>query len=175
MEKWHPVIGYEGFYEVSNLGRVRSLDRNVTYRNGRNKDWRGQILKSSMTGSGYPGVELCRNGTGKTTLVHVLVAAAFIGPRPKGKHVAHYDGDKSNPKLSNLRYASPTENNADKIRHGKTAHGERNGLAKLTDADIMAIRARLQAGERGNAIAKDFGVTPANISQIKLLQTWPHL
>jgi len=174
-ERWRSVVGFEGIYEVSNLGRVRSLDRNVVYVSGRTQAWRGQILKPTPSGNGYLAVELCRNGTGKTTNIHTIVAASFLGPRPPNKQVAHRDGDKENPRLSNLRYATCLENQADKIHHGRTAHGERNGLAKLTDSDVIAIRARLNHGETGISVAKDFGVTPANISQIKLRRTWPHL
>ena len=174
-ERWLSVPGFEGVYEVSDFGRVRSLDRDVVYVNGRTQRWRGQILKSSLTGNGYPAVELCRNGTGKTTSVHSIVAASFLGPRPPDKEVAHRDGNKENPKLSNLRYATCTENQADKIPHGKTAHGERNGLAKLTAGAVITIRERLNVGETGRAVAKDFGITPANVSQIKLRRTWPHI
>ena len=174
-ERWLPVTGFEGVYEVSNLGRVRSLDRDVVYVSGGTRPWRGQILKPSLTSNGYPAIELCRNGTGKTTSVHSIVAASFLGPRPPDKQVAHRDGDKENPKLSNLRYATCTENQADKIPQGRTAHGERNGLAKLTSAAVITIRERLNAGETGIAVAKDFGVTPSNISCIRLRRTWPHI
>jgi hypothetical protein len=174
-ERWLPVTEFEGIYEVSDFGRVRSLDRDVRYVNGRTQPWQGRLLKPSLASGGYPSVELCQNGSGKTTAVHSIVAAAFLGPRPPDKQVAHRDGNKENPRLSNLRYATPTENHADKVIHGKTAHGERNGLAKLTAVDVIAIRVRLKAGEPGISIAKDFGVTPANISQIRLRHTWPHI
>lgn len=174
-ERWLPVIGFEGIYEVSDFGRVRSLDRNITYRNGGTRLWRGRILKSSQNSGCYPCVELCRNGGGKTASVHQLVAESFIGPRPPRKQVAHRDGNKANPALSNLRYAYPRENHADKIIHGTMHYGERNGLAKLTDSQVIEIRSRLDLGERGGALAIEFDVTHANISQIKLRRTWPHL
>ena len=112
-ERWLPVPDYEGFYEVSSLGRVRSLVR-MTAR-GR----RGGRMKETPPGTcGYPVVSLWAHGTGRTVAVHVLIAAAFLGSRPAGMEVRHLDGDPSNCVLSNLAYGTHAENMRDMLAHG---------------------------------------------------------
>lgn len=116
-EIWKPVVGYEGSYEVSDLGRVRSLDRVVVTRRGPRR-YRGRLLKLTYPGAGYPAVQLLKVGVARTGLVHHLVLAAFVGPRPPGMEACHYDDDKTNGQLSNLRYASRSENTLDRVRNG---------------------------------------------------------
>jgi hypothetical protein len=110
-ERWLPVVGYEGLYEVSDFGRVRSLPRPGTQRGGR-------ILKLPPNSGGYPVVSLSRANRHVTRPVHVLVAAAFLGPRPNGMQVCHNDGHRTNAVLANLRYDTPGGNSQDMIRHG---------------------------------------------------------
>ncbi len=112
-EEWRPVVGHEGYYEVSNLGGVRSVDRV----NARGR-WKGRPLRPATRDSGHLCVSLCRNSVCRTKNVHSLVAEAFIGPRPDGLQVAHYDGNPTNNILSNLRYATQSENLLDSVRHG---------------------------------------------------------
>lgn len=88
-ENWRPVPGHEGAYEVSDHGRVRSLDR-----------------------------EVCL-GRGNSQCVHALVAAAFLGPRPDGADVCHRDGDATNNRAGNLYYGSRSQNNRDIASHGR--------------------------------------------------------
>lgn len=113
-EEWRPVVGFPD-YRVSSEGRVVSL-----------RKWRGQagprLLRTHPNGFGYPVVQLygC-DGTHRNRvarLVHTLVATAFLGPRPEGMEVCHFDGDPANPRLSNLRYDTPVANARDKVRHG---------------------------------------------------------
>lgn len=118
-EEWRPVVGYEGAYEISDRGRVRSMDRVRTDTWGRRTRYLGQLLKprrSGPQGKYYLTVALTNGAHGK---IHVLVAAAFIGPRPDGAQVCHNDGDRFNNQASNLRYATPSENNHDIVRHGR--------------------------------------------------------
>lgn len=115
-ERWLPVVGYEGLYEVSSLGRVRSLDR-VTEGKCR-KRVAGVILSQAVTaGTGYLGVGLWRGGRQERWNVHRLVSEAFLGPRPEGMDTCHYDGDKSNNSASNLRYDTRGNNLLDSVRH----------------------------------------------------------
>jgi hypothetical protein len=111
IEHWRPVVEYEGFYDVSDLGRVCSRPRPGTKRGGR-------ILKLPLNSHGYPIVSLSRDNSHVTRPVHVLVAEAFIGPRPAGFHVCHNDGDRTNDALANLRYDTPAGNAQDMIDHG---------------------------------------------------------
>lgn len=117
-ERWLPVVGWEGLYEISDLGRVRSLPRQ-----GSNGHWYGGgYLKPGIGGGGYPYVNLCKNNAGRRLRIHVLIAAAFIGPRPDGYEIRHLDGNPANSVLVNLAYGTHSENARDTVRHG--AHSE---------------------------------------------------
>ena len=118
-ERWKPVNGYEGIYEVSSHGRVRSVDRTVTRSDGRVHRHKGKLLRTPLSaGGGYPFVQLSNHGKTQVRTVHSLVAGAFIGTRPEGTEVCHNDGNPTNNHLDNLRYGTPSENELDKLRHG---------------------------------------------------------
>jgi hypothetical protein len=135
MEQWRPVVGFEGRYEVSDAGRVRSLPRLIRQkaRSGTEYTLRksGRLLRSGVASNGYPTVAL---GRGNTRTLHSLVTEAFIGPRPSGQEVRHLDGDRKNPRLSNLTYGTRTENILDAVAHGtwmsekRAAHMRRIGF-----------------------------------------------
>ena len=111
VELWRDVPNYEDAYQVSNLGRVRSLP------GGRRH---GKVLRPAPSGRGYPAVALCA-GAGikpKNHYVHHLVALAFIGPRPEGLDVCHTNGDMSDNRVENLRYDDVSGNMRDAVRHG---------------------------------------------------------
>jgi hypothetical protein len=110
-ERWRPVVGYEGLYEVSDRGRVRSL------RFGR---WgtRHRMLRG-WTHDGYRYVELSRRPGSTAMRVHCLVLEAFIGPRPPGLYGCHNDGNPGNNELGNLRWDTPTSNLFDRVKHGR--------------------------------------------------------
>jgi hypothetical protein len=109
-ERWLPVSGYHGFYEVSDHGRVRSLPRTST---------RGGILKASPSKQrGHMYVSLCREGKQKSFTVHSLVMKAFVGAPPPCQEIRHLDGDPSNNHLDNLKYGTRGENNLDQVLHG---------------------------------------------------------
>jgi hypothetical protein len=113
MEVWKDVAGYEGLYQVSNEGQVKSLARTIVRSDGQNKTIEEKVLKSGMSSKGYLQINLCRNGKQKTVKIHRLVAETFI-PNPKNKpEVNHKDGKKGNNLFSNLEWATPSEN----IRH----------------------------------------------------------
>ena len=118
LEQWKPVHGYEGIYEVSSHGRVRSLDRTVTYSDGRVRRYKGKVLRATLSSGGYPCLSLYSQGKEKRRYVHSLVAEAFIGTRPKGMEVCHNDGDPANNHLDNLRYDTHSDNMLDSVRHG---------------------------------------------------------
>ena len=119
-ESWQPVPGYEGLYEVSDQGRVRSLDREIQKR-GRagvlmNLRLQGRVLKAQMDGNVRLFVTLSRNGKYKPQRVHTLVAHAFLGPRPEGLQINHIDGDCQNNAASNLEYCTASENMKHAVR-----------------------------------------------------------
>lgn len=114
-EIWRDVPGYEGSYQVSNLGRVRSLDRVVRYVDGRTREYPGQLLVPYHNKRGYAGVNLGK-GAKHRRLVHRLVAQVFI-PNPQAKpEVNHRDGDPSNNRVWNLEWATPGENMGHALR-----------------------------------------------------------
>lgn len=114
-ERWIPIPGYEGRYEVSDLGNVRSLARISVRSNGRPLPVRERILKpTAHYRSGHLRVFL----EGKCIEVHRLVAAAFLGPRPDGLEVCHWDDNPRNNHVSNLRYGTFSDNMRDRVRNG---------------------------------------------------------
>jgi hypothetical protein len=115
-ERWRPVPGY-GHYEVSDTGRVRSVDRWLPYRNTFRLH-RGRELRPGRLTSGHLAVHLHQDAVGRSIRVHQLVLAAFVGPPPMGHEVRHLDGDPSNNNLLNLTYGTRSENRYDEVRHG---------------------------------------------------------
>jgi hypothetical protein len=118
-ERWLPVVGFEGFYEVSDQGRVRSVDRTVPYRDGRkDKFYPGRIRKTSLT-RGYPALMLKAAGRRWNVYVHVLVCEAFHGLRLDPSHeVRHLNGTRTDNRSENLVWGTRAENMQDMIRHG---------------------------------------------------------
>jgi hypothetical protein len=175
-ECWKPIAGYEGLYEVSDLGRIKSLPHVMVRSNGYPKTILGMIRKTPIgVRGGYPMVMLCKNGTKSPKAVHTLVARAFIGPRPPGKEVAHFDGNPANAGLLNLRYATPVENAADTIRHGRMPRGSTNGQSKLTEQQVIDIRAASRHGRTGVSIAADYPVSVRTIQRIIIGDRWRHV
>lgn len=116
-EVWLPVVGYEGCYEVSSLGNVRSLPRLVTCRNGQSKTVRGRALRPHIGQHvPYRTVRLCKGNRHSTQRIYRLVAEAFIGPLPAGMHTCHNNSDSTDDRAANLRYDTPRENARDVVR-----------------------------------------------------------
>lgn len=175
VENWRPVIGYEGIYEVSDQGRVRSLDREVVFKNGRKRSYLGKILQHGYS-KGYPRVNLYKDTQPCCELIHQLVLAAFIGPLPIGQEVRHYDGDRTNCTLGNLLYGTRRDNYFDKYRHGKDVRGERHGLSRLKEHDIRCIRKMCAIGAYSQKqIAEFFDIDPSHVSDIKNRNRWGHI
>lgn len=117
-EQWKPVPGYEGYYEVSDQGRVRSLDRVIEYADGRKTRTLGKNLKPHTLSSGHQTIMLQRSGTSKRQLVHRVVLSAFVGPCPPDMEACHWNDDPADNRLENLRWAPRSENNRDRVRNG---------------------------------------------------------
>ncbi|MBN6885364.1 NUMOD4 motif-containing protein/HNH endonuclease [Cytobacillus horneckiae] len=110
MEIWKDISGYEGLYQVSNKGRVKSLERTIVRSDGQNKTIAEKILKQGTSSKGYQQINLCQNGKQKTMKIHRLVSEAFI-PNPENKpQVNHSNGNKQNNYVSNLEWATNGEN-----------------------------------------------------------------
>lgn len=118
-EQWRPIPGYEGHYEVSDHGRVRSIDRKVSHAASGHITLKGRMLKPAKGKRGYFHVNLTKERRGKTFTVHRLVALAFIGEPPfAGADCCHWDDDKENNHVSNLRWGTRSDNVQDSIRNG---------------------------------------------------------
>ena len=139
-EVWKPIAGYEGFYEVSSLGRVRSLDRTVYFRNGKGqRDYKGKILRRIYRNDGYPCVNLVKNNYVDKKLIHRLVAQAFID-NPDGLPVVnHISGVKSDCSVGNLEWCTSEDNN----RHAKInglMHDNTVGLQRINESNRIPVR-----------------------------------
>lgn len=176
-EEWRAAPGWEGLYEVSDFGRVRSLGR-MANRMGR---WgtpspipvRGRVLRVAVNRCGYPVVGLRNDGNRQVCTIHRLVAAAFIGPSEM--EIRHRDGNRMNCHVSNLAYSTHRDNMADMVAHGTCPLGAKNPQAKLTEEDIPAIRNRLASGVPKCRIGAEFGVSEATIRLIANGRTWRHV
>ncbi len=132
-------------------------------------------INPTTTNPGYHVVVLNHNGKKRQTKVHRLVLLTFIGPCPDLMICRHLDGNKTNNHVSNLAWGTPLENQNDRFLHGTDDQGERCCSAKLTDADVLAIRARAASGERYSDIAKAFSVAISNVSHIVRRRRWKHI
>lgn len=110
-EQWRPIPGWEGYYEVSDHGRVRSIKRAYRTQN--------KILRPRPNKNGYLRVALCRDSKSYERRVHQLVLETFVGKRPPGHVACHWDDDKSNNHIDNLRWGTHSDNMQDRVRNGK--------------------------------------------------------
>jgi len=143
-EVWRPVVGYDGLYEVSDMGRVRTLPHTRRSRSGRTAQVRLRLIRPVKLPPPHNHwtITLSRDGKRTSYPLHTLVLTAFSGPAPSGMQCRHMDGDPDNNRLDNLQWGTPLENAADRDRHGTTARGERNGCATLSDEHVREIKSR---------------------------------
>jgi hypothetical protein len=171
-EQWLPVSDWFG-YEVSDQGRVRSWKQRAK---GRvwvvDRSQPPRILKPEPR-NGYLSVRLSEKGrTARHENIHRLVLEAFVGPAAAGIHAAHGNGDGTDNRLANLRWATPSANNQDKVAHGTHQSGDRAGTAKLTWADVESIRSQRVSGAGVQSLARQFGVCRNTITSITTGRTW---
>jgi NUMOD4 motif/HNH endonuclease len=162
-EEWRPIRGYEGLYEISSWGRVRTVTT-------------GTIRVGSHHRQGYLSLTLSKKGTAHAYLVHRLVAEAFLGPGPDGMCVNHMNGHKQDNRAANLEYMTLAENNRHAKRLGlaRYVRGADIGLAKLTDAAVVSIRQKLAQGAHPMDLARQFNVGFGTIYAIRSGKTWRH-
>lgn len=167
-ELWKSIPEYEGYYEISNVGRVRRLFRGV-----RNLHRHSRLLKTNcLTNSGYRQACLSKNNVQSYRYVHALVAEAFVGPRPNGHVINHKDLNRINNCYDNLEYVTQQENTDHAIANGHVSpKGEHHKNAKLNWAIVRLIR-RLNGSLSGREMAKIWNVTPSVISRILNNNLW---
>ncbi len=120
-EAWMPVPGYEGLYEVSDAGLVRSVPRLITHRDGQQRRLRGVALRTRIDRDGYPQITLWSEGVGRTFKIHRLVLLAFVGKPNRGDVCLHGNGIPTDNTVANLSWGTQSENCLDAVTHG--THG----------------------------------------------------
>lgn len=162
-EIWKDIPGYEGRYQASTEGRIRSVDhrvRLVAHGKETTRLMRGRVLRPARyEKSGHVSVVLGHGAAGSP--VHQLIARTFLGPVPDGCEVCHNDGDPLNNSVSNLRYGTRSENIKDVVLQG-------GRWRKLSAEDVREIRELLGRGHTGAEIARAFCISQTQISKIKL-------
>lgn len=167
-EIWLPIVGYEGLYEVSDFGRIRSVDREISYKSTGIAIRRGKLLRGVTDKKGYIHLVLCKNGKQKTFFVSRLVAAAFKENPLSLPDVHHRDFDKSNNAASNLEWTSHREN----IAHSVKEHRYRK---RLTPEIVTKIRERARNGESQAAIARSLSIRYQTVHLIVNGHYWRHI
>ena len=152
-ETWLPAIGYPG-YQVSDLGRVRSHKGKSVF-----------LLTEKYSAAGRAQVRLYTKDGRKTIQVSVLIAEAFLGPKPEGLWCLHRDDDKRNNCVSNLYWGTPSDNSNDAYANGRRVGPKR----KLTDDQVRLIR---DSSESCLKLGKQFNVSPRTISRVKARQSY---
>lgn len=172
-EYWKDVPDYEGFYVVSNLGRIKGLVREIDMSNGNTGLFYERIMAQRLRPSGYLCTELCKKGIRKHFLCHRIIALAFVDNPFNYEVVNHIDGCKTNNKISNLEWCSSGQNQEHAYKSGLKRPCYKNKEAlTLRKEDAVVIRKRLENGELQKDIANDYKVTPATISLIKTGKRW---
>lgn len=172
-ETWAPVVKYEGLYEISSMGRVRSLPRLVRAPVGMAR-LKGRILIQHPDRDGRALVSLSKDGKPKTFVVSHLVAAAFIGARPVGTHVCHNNGNEKDNRPENLRYDTPLANARDKELHGTQTRGDTHPSSKMTEEEVIALR--LLAPHVSRAfLSYSFKISKSHVGQLISRTRWAHL
>lgn len=174
MEIWKNITGYEGMYQVSNLGNVKSLKR---------KKWNGfdyqevvEKFLSQKTHNGYKYVNLCKPKSQKMISVHRLVAIEFIDNPEQKKYVNHKDNNPSNNNSNNLEWCTQAENIQYAVQQGRFNQGILSPRTKFTEKQVLEIRKRIANKEISqNKLAKELGVTQNCISEIVNRLTWKHI
>lgn len=171
LEEWRPVVGYEGWYEVSNLGRVKRIGA------GRGAV-PGRTYRGHVGGWGYRIIRLNQDSHGQRFPVHTLVAEAFLGSRPEGHEINHRDGNKANNRVANLEWVTRSQNNRHAIRTGLrpalACKGIQHGMAKLSEPQVHEIR-RLRHRITQRAIADHFHISKDMVWRIQNRWNWQHI
>lgn len=167
IEVWRNIPDYEGFYQVSNFGRVKSIKRIIIRKNG-TKYFCPEKLIKSVNHKGYKYLGLCKNGKVKTIGVHQLVLRAFVGVQEKGVEVRHLDNNPFNNRLENLAYGTKSDNMQDAVKCGSLSRSH----TSLTDEQVISI---LADDRRICEIAKSYNIDSGTVVAIKQRKYFKHL
>jgi hypothetical protein len=161
-ETWKPIVGFEGLYEISSFGRVKSLIKRGSYR---------ELIKRTGRdiSTGYHTVQLTKGNKPRDYRIHRLVALAHLENPNNYPVVNHLDGNKSNNRLDNLEWTTYSKNTLHSYSLGlqRINRGDNNYITKIKDGDVCVIRSLISQGKTNKEIAILFGVNPSQISTIK--------
>ncbi len=166
MEAWKDIKDYEGLYQISSLGRAKSLPTNNTY---------GKILKPGINSWGYRCISLYKNCQQKHAVVHRLVALHFIPNSDNKLEVNHKNGIKLDNRLKNLEWCTPSENMIHAVKNGflKSQKGALNNNAKLNEVQVREIRSLYSTGNhKQKEIASKYNLSPQHINHIIHYKRW---
>lgn len=167
-EEWRPVVGFEGYYEVSDLGRVCSVRTN-------HGNPRRRMRKPSLTHDGYERLELSRPGCKAKKHVSHMVLEAFVGPRPEGHQACHGPVGLRGNRLSNLRWDTVRANYDDIVNAG-SRKGERHGMVSISEEVARQIKiAASDASRLARDIADEFSTTVHIVRNIRNSKSWAWL
>lgn len=181
-EEWRTIPDFEGCYEASSGGRIRSLDRELPFYQARwgvwtTRKYRGRELvtkiKPNGTGQFYGHVYV---GDGKWRSTNRLVCAAFHGPAPTDRHeAAHLNGNSLDDMPTNLQWKLPVDNAEDKRAHGTMTEGSSNPMSVLSEAKIIHIFEDYLVDDCADVTAARYGVSASNIRKIIRRAAWRHV
>lgn len=175
MENWKPVVGYKGYYEISDKGNIRSVDRNVECKDGSTRFYKGKPLNATPNRDGHMQVHLKKAGNRKAQYVHTLVLEAHVSERPLGAVCCHADGNTGNNVVDNLRWDTQSSNLYDSSRHGTHWQVAKKLCPRGHDLDNPnnIHKKRAQAGHRScracsnaRARARHYGLDASQINEI---------
>lgn len=132
-------------------------------------------LKQTIDSLGYPGIGVYKDGQVRRHRTHVLVLTMFVGPCPDGREGLHWDGDKTNNDVSNLRWGTRSENMKDAVRQGSHVRPLSSGRREMTPEQVRSIPGLRRRGLTQEQVGKLLGVSQTNISSIERGKTWGHL
>jgi len=164
MENWKPIIGFENYYEISNLGNVRSLIRKGKTAYGV-REYGGNFIKPFLSSSGYPAINLTKKGYRKQFHIHSLLLKTFIGECPKNMEACHNNGIRTDFRLENLRWDTRKNNHKDQILHGTRP---RVGI-KINGNLAKEIK---ELEEKLSVISKKYNLSKIQIWRIKTNRAW---
>lgn len=183
-----PLNGFEGLYEISNLGYVIGVERIIEFKNTKRHIKRHINKNIPNPKNKYIYVYLFKNNKNYAKRLHRLLAEHFI-PNPENKpNINHIDGNRQNNNLSNLEWVTSKENSRhmydvlgfktprekiDKMRESQK--GEKHHKSKLKEEQVLEIRKKLKDGYSELFLAKEYGVAPNNIHCIKINKIWKHV
>lgn len=164
-ERWLPIEGYQGLYEISDFGRVKSLRRG--------KAIRARILKPVVQKkTGYLYITLVQNEVKENKRINLLLLETFSPPRLSGMQSRHLDGNRANNRLDNLAWGTAKKNQEDRIAHGTKLFGENNPISKLTWSDVERIRESFLFGATLSQLCGCYPVSKTILSKIVRNEAW---